>query len=54
MASGRAGTGEAVGPLPVLKWKTEARAACLTFSLQTFKLSSGVVPCVFFGLRTNV
>lgn len=54
MASGRARTSEAVGPLPVLKWGTKGRAACLTFSLQTFKLSSGVMPCVFFGLRTNV
>lgn len=50
---GELGHDEAVGPLPVPKWRTEARAACLTFSLQTFKLSSGVVACVFFGLRTN-
>jgi len=54
MASGRARTSEAVGPLPALKWGAGAIAACLILSLQTFKLSSGVVPCVFFGLQTNV
>lgn len=54
MASGRARTREALGLPPLLKQGTEIRAASLSFSLQTVKLSPGVVLCVFFRLQTNV
>lgn len=57
VASRRAGTSGgccgAGGLLLVLKRRTEVRAECLTFSLQIFKLLSGVVTCVFFGFQTN-
>lgn len=56
MASRRAGTSggccEAVAAA-CFETRMEARAECLTFSLQIFKLLSGVVTCVFFGLQTN-